>query len=160
MPRVQLSQSLAELPPGNRLYVPAGQLVQEDAPAAALYLPSAQGSQALFPGAPAYLPGSQYRHAAGVLAPAVSENVPAGHGLQARLPGALHEPSAQHSPAPGLLYFPAAQVSQGHAGPTRYLLNLFEGHSSQAVFPVPLVSVPLVVFPMPHAVQLSSLVAP
>jgi hypothetical protein len=165
-PEVQLAQALLSPPlvvfARQRAHAllplvndPAGHAAAQDVAPRAAYLPTSQGSQALFPGAPAYLPGSQNRHAAGVLAPAVSENVPAGHGLQARLPGALHEPSAQHSPAPGLLYFPAAQVSQGHAGPTRYLLNLFEGHSSQVVFPLP-----LVVFPKPHAVQLSSLVAP
>ncbi len=58
------------------------------------------------------VPGGQVRQAEGEDALVAALNLPAPHCVQPTLPGAAHEPAAQHTAAPGALPVPAAQGAQ------------------------------------------------
>ena len=94
---------------------PAGQVVavyaQEGAPWV-LHAPTGQGEQV-----PTYT------------APSAALKVPAGQLAHVEEAGALHEPAAQHAPAPALLFRPAAQGE--HAG-ALLALKVLAGHTAHA----------------------------
>ena len=74
--------------------------------------PAGQGTQRFEPKAELYVPAIQSLQEVLAVAPVVLEKVPAGQGVHAVVNWALQEPTAQQTPAPALLFKPAAQGAQ------------------------------------------------
>ena len=83
-----------------------------EAPVAFDHDPAGQGTQAFEPRAELYVPAKQRVHVVLAIAPVELEKVPAGQELHAVVNWALQEPTAQQTPAPALLFKPAAQGAQ------------------------------------------------
>ena len=134
--------------------VPAGHVdavnAQEEAPGGEK-APAAQGAHAAVPfayapagqvvavyaqeGAPWVLnaPAGQGEQVDTLAAPSAALKVPAGQLAHVEEPGALHEPAAQHAPAPALLFRPAAQGEHADALPA---LKVFAGQGAHAEAPL------------------------